>query len=280
MIKLSKIKPIYLLSLLGIALAAKLCALLIDTLLPAAVLQPVVVTTQPLDYRAQFAAAFGLQAVAAKPKVREVKKETAREVDSMEGYRLSSTILGAPNYVIIVKNDESAILATGESHRGFTLREVEIDRAKFSKRGKVFWLRMREQEVMKTIAQRPAPRKKKKKSVVVPDARIIQEDSSFFIPREVIRANSAPSQMAKHIAVRPLYKNKKLEGFNVTRIDQRSIFAKLGLKKGDIIVALNGKPIESETQPMKIFANIDTVDTLAISVRRGKETKELRYEVY
>jgi type II secretory pathway component PulC len=65
----------------------------------------------------------------------------------------------------------------------------------------------------------------------------------------------------------------------VTKIKQGSKFSELGLKVGDIILKANGLELKSYKDAIKIYQNIDKLDTIVLLVKRGKQEKEIIYEI-
>ena len=68
--------------------------------------------------------------------------------------------------------------------------------------------------------------------------------------------------------IRPNMSGGKPDGLALTYMKQGSIFTKLGLKKGDIITGLNGKPINSPEDAFAFYKSLETGSDLSLSVRR------------
>ena len=66
----------------------------------------------------------------------------------------------------------------------------------------------------------------------------------------------------------------------MTWVKKDSLFAKLGLRKGDIITGVNGKKLKSVSQVFKIYNNMDKLDSLKLTITRDNQEKELEYEVF
>jgi len=84
-----------------------------------------------------------------------------------------------------------------------------------------------------------------------------------------------------------IYKNigigeSKKEGktqFKITFVRRGSPFAKLGVKRGDIIKSLNGQEISSEAAAFQILKNVGSLENITLVIQRGKEEMELEYEI-
>jgi len=83
----------------------------------------------------------------------------------------------------------------------------------------------------------------------------------------------------KNIGIKEVKKGNVLEGFRVTFIRKGSPFAKLGMRRGDVIKAINGQKIDSYNVAFDVYKNIENIDNLTLVIERGKEEMELEYEV-
>ncbi|WP_456450441.1 PDZ domain-containing protein [Hydrogenimonas sp.] len=222
-----------------------------------------------------FAKAFGLEAPALS---RPSKKPASRprKVVSLSGYQLTMTAVGEPSMAIVVKGSKSKLLSVGESVDGFRLEEVYTDRVKFVKQGTEYWLSMKKK---KGLAPAPTRTRRTKKSANYAE-QIRQEGDTYYIPRELLEEFRDVKKIFKYIAIKPIYRNNKLVGFGVSKIKRGSVFAKMGLRKRDIIQKINGEELTSETQAFKYFNQINELSSLTMTIKRGSEEKELHYEIF
>ena len=75
-------------------------------------------------------------------------------------------------------------------------------------------------------------------------------------------------------------KTKKLQGFKVIKVNKNSIFGKIGLQKGDIIIGANNKIFRTYSDVFKIYNNIDKYNSLKLTILRNNKKKDLEYEIY
>ncbi len=54
----------------------------------------------------------------------------------------------------------------------------------------------------------------------------------------------------------------------------------MGLKKRDIIEKIDSKPIKSESDAFAYFNRLEQLNSLSLTIKRGKESKELKYEIF
>lgn len=87
--------------------------------------------------------------------------------------------------------------------------------------------------------------------------------------------------------LKEIYKNigigeSKVDGktrFKITFVKRGSPFAKLGVKRGDIITSLNGQEINSEAEAFQILKDIDSIENITLGIFRDKKEMELEYEI-
>ncbi|MBH1988565.1 MAG: PDZ domain-containing protein [Myxococcaceae bacterium] len=70
----------------------------------------------------------------------------------------------------------------------------------------------------------------------------------------------------------PAYENGKPIGFKVTNIVPNSVFAKVGLQSGDIIMRLNGYEINSPDKAFELFQTRSTAKNLSIDFKRDSSS--------
>ncbi|MBN2895255.1 MAG: type II secretion system protein GspC [Campylobacterales bacterium] len=209
------------------------------------------------------ASAFGLQGK---------KAEAPKEAPV---YRLDSLTLQGlyddPHnpFIAVAEGATVTMIGRGEVFKGYKLIEVRSDRAVFEKDGKRYELTFKESGI------------KTDTMISAAEPEVIQDDSAVFVKRnEIAHYAKNFEDIWKNIKIQELIKDKKLEGFEVTWVKKESVFAKLGLREKDIIVAVNGQRLKSISQVFKIYNNMDKLDSLKLTIMRDNQEKELEYEIF
>ena len=83
----------------------------------------------------------------------------------------------------------------------------------------------------------------------------------------------------KNIGIAEIKDGSTVKGFKITFVKRGSPFAKLGVKRGDIIKSMNGQEINSYNAAFETYKNIGNVENLTLVIQRGKEEMELEYEI-
>jgi len=205
------------------------------------------------------------------PKPLEIKKFTLDGVYVSKSVKLAS----------IVYKTKKVVLSIGEDLEGFKLKNVDLDFAIFTKDGKDYRVDLKKDKTKvnpsNSSAPKTAPQDTKKKAK---KSKIRNEGGVKVIPKNLFdKYKGNINEIQKNISVLPFYKGKQLKGFRVNFVRANSEFSQLGLKRGDIITAINGEELKDFSVPMRYFNNMDSLNAATITVKRGNETKELEYEV-
>lgn len=68
-------------------------------------------------------------------------------------------------------------------------------------------------------------------------------------------------------------------GFLVREIQPGSVYEKLGLRVGDVIQSVNGQPVNSVEDVMRLYAQFGSASNVQIDVRRGGRNESLVYNL-
>ena len=85
--------------------------------------------------------------------------------------------------------------------------------------------------------------------------------------------------LMKQIRIRPHFRNGKPDGFRLTGIRPNSIFYKMGLKSGDIIMGVDGKDIESVDDALKFYQNLQSSSRVQLQIKRRGLLKTIDYRI-
>jgi general secretion pathway protein C len=67
-------------------------------------------------------------------------------------------------------------------------------------------------------------------------------------------------------------------GFQVRQIQSGSLYEKLGLRPGDIVKSINGQPINSVEDAMKLYQQMANLSSVQMEVQRGGKPESLYYQ--
>jgi len=175
-------------------------------------------------------------------------------------------------FVIIAlkaKPKDSEVIGIHDTFQGYELTRILKNGAVFDKRGAPYTLYFSKEN--KDISYRKKGRSKAK---VQDDGGIKQVNKS-----DILHYAKNVKQIWKDIGIVEVKKNKKTVGFKVTRIKANTPFAQLGLRKGDIIIKANNKPMKSYKDAIAIYKGIDKLEALELIVLRNNQETEITYEI-
>ena len=128
------------------------------------------------------------------------------------------------------------------------------------------------------VVARPFERPHIDRPAVDVDGRINRvDDFTYEIERSLLDELLAnPAKMARGARVVPSIKNGKPAGFKLYAIRPTSIYARIGLRNGDTITAVNGIDLTTPDKALEVYEKVKTASTVAVSItRRGKQIRLL-----
>jgi general secretion pathway protein C len=104
-------------------------------------------------------------------------------------------------------------------------------------------------------------------------------EGKFLVDRaEINNAIESLDQLFTQVRAVPQFKDGKAAGLKLLSIRSGSLFAKLGLRRNDILEQINGQPVDMK-RGVEIFGQLKDANQISIDlVRDGKKTT-LQYEI-
>jgi len=210
--------------------------------------------------------AFGLESQKAEQPVAG-KKSQVYKLDKLTLKGIYTD--GAFAFISVSDGSKDTLIVKGEQFQGYTLSLIFPDRAVFEKGGRRYELDFKEEKENKSFTMTKAE----------PD--VISDNGFTSIKRKEIKFYTDNfDAIWENIKIQEVFENKKLKGFEVKWIKKGSIFAKMGLEENDVITGINGKPVTSVSQVLKIYQDIDKIDNLTLEIKRNNKERQLDYAIY
>jgi len=92
--------------------------------------------------------------------------------------------------------------------------------------------------------------------------------------------DEALEDMGKILAqarIRPYFFAGKSDGFIINRIKKGSIFQKMGMQNGDIIQGVDGQPIKSPDEMLKLYNGLKSGSAINLNIKRKGVEQKLEY---
>ena len=77
----------------------------------------------------------------------------------------------------------------------------------------------------------------------------------------------------------PNYRSGKYEGFKLEGVRPGSLYRAIGIRSGDVIKTINGKPIDSPNKAIELFDRLKASSNIALEIERRGQPKELNYTI-
>lgn len=84
-----------------------------------------------------------------------------------------------------------------------------------------------------------------------------------------------PGSVAEIMRPQPVFANGQQRGYRVYPGRNRAQFARLGLRPGDLVMSVNGTPLDDPQRGMEIFRSIGSSDQVRVMVERNGRPQEL-----
>ena len=214
-----------------------------------------------------------------------LKKQPTNIAGSIKDITLLAIYNSKDTTVITVEHKKkSKVLARGDEINGFVLEGAGSNFATFSKDTKTYRVNLVKSKrstgpsssiksSSKTVSSSSKDSSKIEGEVTdAGDHKII--DKSLF---DHYAKNM--DDIYKNIGIAEVKQGGKIKGFRITFVRRGSPFAKLGVKRGDVIKSINGQEINSYNAAFETYKNIQNVENLTMVIKRGKEEMELEYEI-
>jgi general secretion pathway protein C len=88
-------------------------------------------------------------------------------------------------------------------------------------------------------------------------------------------AETNPGAFAEVLRPQPVFANGVQRGYRVYPGRNRQQFQKLGLQPGDLVLSINGTPLDDPQRGMEIFNTMSTTDRVTVTVERNGQQQEL-----
>jgi len=204
---------------------------------------------------------------------KEDKPKVVQSGKKITDFKLKGTyVAGDDSFVIIEDAGNTEFIYMNETYQGYKLINVYENKAIFDKDGTTYELTMYSDTNNYTTNELPKRKVKKQDDegeYTVP-IDIDKEDVDYYVQN--------PDRIWNNIRLRDYRTPNGIE-FKVGYIRRGSIFDKIGLKRGDIIVAIDGQTPQSMADVMKYYANIDSLDSLVLTIKRKNQEMDLEFRI-
>jgi len=220
----------------------------------------------------------------AAPIPRKISKPIERKpAGNIKNIKLLAIYNSSDDTVLTVKHKgKSKVLSRGDKIEGYVLVGAGNNFALFTKEKKEYkvWLikNISAEKNMKMIKTIAIP-----KVEIMPEktvGEVISDGESKLIERSLLNHYAENmDDIYKNIGISEIKRGNDLAGFKINFVKRGSPFAKLGIRRNDVIKSINGKEITSYNAAFGVYKNLKDIDNLSIVIVRENEEMELEYEI-
>ena len=213
------------------------------------------------------------------------KKRPTRIAGSINDITLLAIYNSEDTTVITVEyKRKSKVLARGDKINGFVLEGAGSNFAIFSKDAKTYRVDLvkskRSTGSSYSIKSPSKPLSSPSEDSSKVEGEVIDAGDHKIVDRSLLDHYAKNmDDIYKNIGIKEVKEGGKIKGFRITFVRRGSPFAKLGIKRGDIIKSINGQEINSYNVAFETYKNIQNIENLTMVIKRGKEEMELEYEI-
>jgi len=174
-------------------------------------------------------------------------------IENIQNFTLKAIYGAGKNGFIIIedKNKKSTFINYSDTYQGYKLIKININSAVFEKNNKKYILSFKHK--MFTNISEPMHKITKK---------TVQKYANNL---DYIWSN--------------IHIDKVSNGYLITNVKPLSIFDKLGLKKGDILIEVNGRKLSSDLDALYLYKNLNNYHNFTVEIIRNHQRKVLHYEI-
>ncbi len=192
--------------------------------------------------------------------------------EQIKNMKLKGTYLGGDaSFMIIEDSGKSNFIYIGESYKGYELMRVGEKKVGLEKNGKSYYILLRDEE--NRAPSRPST------NINMPVADVEPGMPATITKKELNSYVKDPKKIWKSIRIQEQRVNGQISGFRVNYVKKDSFFDSAGLKSGDVIKGIDGNEITSLADVMKYYSDIDSLESLTLTVERAGEELELDFNV-
>ena len=87
------------------------------------------------------------------------------------------------------------------------------------------------------------------------------------------------NQLLQQVRIMPHFQNGKPDGLSFTNIKPNSIFAKMGLRNGDVILGVDDQQIETVDDALALYERLKSTEHVRLRIKRQGRHKTIEYDI-
>lgn len=88
---------------------------------------------------------------------------------------------------------------------------------------------------------------------------------------------SDPQALAEFVTISPVMDEGAFKGFKVSPGKNRALFGRIGLRRNDIVTAVNGIDLSDPTSAFNLLEQMSSADEINLSIKRGNRMMDIKF---
>ncbi len=182
---------------------------------------------------------------------------------------------GGKEYAVIenLKDRSQDLYKAGDTVAGAQVKQVLREKVILTVAGRDEMLQMEDASVGASARPGPAEPPTEK------DEGQIQSQQIPISREEIQEASGNIQQLMRQVRIRPHFERGKPAGLMLSGVQPDSLFTQMGLQSGDVLQGIEGSPIRSMNDVLKLYEQLGSADAVAIDVKRGGKQLNIQYDI-
>ena len=181
---------------------------------------------------------------------------------------------GGKEYAVIenLKDRSQDLYKAGDAVEGAQVKQVLREKVILTVAGRDEILQMEDANIGASSNSTPA--------AALESADKQTQSQQISINREEIqKASENIQELMRQVRIRPHFEQGKPAGLMLSGVQPDSLFTQMGLQSGDVLKGIEGKPIRSMNDVLKLYEQLGTADAVAVEVKRGGALFNIQYDI-
>ncbi len=211
------------------------------------------------------------------------------DLEKLDKTRLKLKLFGTvicdstPRYAVIENTDlkDQCLYREGDKVSGATVKLILRDKVILSVAGSDEILEMvningGQKVTRKASGRHIVPKNKMSLAAAMTNQKVVVKRA------DINEAVENMNELMTQAAIRPHFEESGSDhpaGISMSKIKNGSIFKKMGLRNGDVLLGVNGKQIRSLDDALSLYENMRTSERLELQVQRKGKIREFQYVI-
>jgi general secretion pathway protein C len=176
-------------------------------------------------------------------------------------------------------SDQQVMLKVGEKARGFTLLRVDSNRIVLEKNTSKYQLFMNTGALHKLSSggEKSPEREIPSPPLLSPESGPEPEERTFRRSEVLQRLKDEMPRIMQETRFSPYTKEGQVLGFKLTRIPEESPLTEIGLRPDDIVLEINGVPLNSVSTLLGLYVKLRSANRIEVRLKRSGTALQLSY---